>query len=541
MSRIHLSLGRKIGLALTVILVFMLLIALIGWSGLQRTDKVQQALIKSFEQSNFQLVKEIDHLAWVNDLGLSLLLDQPFTGELDPHRCDFGKWYDSLRNDPGYARYPEAFRAAFDTIAVPHRAVHESAKRINSALQRGDHDQALRIYRNETLAYLQTLRHLFGVLEESLQAQQQESIAISAETSQLARWSMLGAASVALVLAALLGVLLTRLVVRPVRATTARLRDIAEGEGDLTQRLEVHGNDEIADLSHAFNAFIARIHTLVSQVAGAASQLSAAAEQLSGTSTESREHVAQQQREVEQVATAMHEMASTVAEVARNAAEAAQAAQNTDNEAEAGSAVVGEANTTIDALALEVESAAEAISRLAADSEEIGKVLDVIRAIADQTNLLALNAAIEAARAGEHGRGFAVVADEVRNLASRTQASTTEVQEMIERLQGGALGAVEAMERGRAKAGEGVAQTTHAAESFQTITQSISTITDMNAQIASAAEEQSAVAEEVNRSVSNINDGTAHAATTSGQIAHASEALAALALELQTLLGRFHI
>ena len=327
----------------------------------------------------------------------------------------------------------------------------------------------------------------------------------------------------------------------PLRTTVGRLHDIAAGDGDLTQRLDADGRNELADLGRAFNGFTDKIQTLVRDIAGASSQLASAAEELSLTSGETSEHVGRQQHEIDQVATAINQMTATVEEVARHAAEAARATQETDRETHAGTEVVGKTIEAIEAVAREVESASAIISRLSADSVEIGAVLDVIRGIAEQTNLLALNAAIEAARAGEQGRGFAVVADEVRTLASRTQVSTQDIQEKIERVQTGSNNAVAAMEQGQSKAGEAVEQAKHGGESLQTINQAVSSITDMNHQIASAAEEQSAVAEEINRNIHTISEAVDQSSTGAAQISSASEELAQLAARLQELVGQFRV
>ncbi|MGM0554694.1 MAG: methyl-accepting chemotaxis protein [Pseudomonadota bacterium] len=346
---------------------------------------------------------------------------------------------------------------------------------------------------------------------------------------------------VAVALGLLLGGLLTRSIVRPLRQTVARLHDIASGDGDLTRQLEVSGRNELGDLPTAFNQFVEKIRDLVKQVAAGGDQVAAAANELAATSEQTNEQVRRQQGETDQVATAMNEMSATVAEVARNAADAAAAAQTTDQDAAAGREVVEKSVSSINALSSQVNSTAEVVGRLSQDAEEINKVLEVIGGIAEQTNLLALNAAIEAARAGEQGRGFAVVADEVRTLASRTQDSTHEIQGMIERVQNGTREAVQAMETGRTRAQESVERVNEAGESLNAITHSVTRISEMNTQIASAAEEQSSVAEEINRNVANITEVLGQTATGSEQIRNASEELSKLASEQQERVGRFKV
>ncbi|WP_343043886.1 methyl-accepting chemotaxis protein [Marichromatium bheemlicum] len=346
---------------------------------------------------------------------------------------------------------------------------------------------------------------------------------------------------VSIIVGIVLMLLVTRAIVRRIQRLTGMMRDVAEGEGDLTRTIEIHGKDELAELAAAFNLFQGKLRDLIAEIAGGSERLAAAAEQLSATSQQTDDQVRMQQAELEQVATAMNEMTATVAEVARNATEAAAATQQTDQEAAAGSQVVASSIASIEVLSQRVEGATEVIARLSEDSAEIGKVLDVIRAIADQTNLLALNAAIEAARAGEQGRGFAVVADEVRTLASRTQASTTEIQQMIERLQSGTSQAVAAMEESRTQAQESVAMAGEAGSSLEQITRSVSTIKDMNSQIASAAEEQAAVSQEVDRNLINTTQAIEGVSAGATQIKHASGELAELAAGQQERVGRFKV
>ncbi|WP_083251342.1 methyl-accepting chemotaxis protein [Acidihalobacter yilgarnensis] len=348
-------------------------------------------------------------------------------------------------------------------------------------------------------------------------------------------------AIVALVIGLLLVTWLGRSVTRPLGMVTQRLGEIAKGEGDLTQRLDENRGDEVGTLAVAFNRFVDRIQHLIKQVSGSTSQLAAAAEELSATSEETSRHVRRQQSETDQVAAAMNQMSATVMEVAKHANEAAQAARIADGEAQQGRQVVGKAVSAIDALAAEVEQAAQVIQGVEGDSAQIGQVLAVISGISEQTNLLALNAAIEAARAGEQGRGFAVVADEVRTLAKRTQDSTEEIRAMIERLQGGTKNAVRVMEAGRDRARASVEQARAADESLGAITRSVARINDMNALIASAAEEQSSVSDEIDRNISNISQATQQTATGSQQTAVASEELARLAAQLQSLVGQFRV
>ncbi|KRW68615.1 chemotaxis protein [Pseudomonas sp. TTU2014-096BSC] len=346
-------------------------------------------------------------------------------------------------------------------------------------------------------------------------------------------------AGIAIALGLLVAALVARGIVRPIRVAVDAMRDIAAGEGDLTRRLEERGRNEVAELGQAFNQFAEKVRRLVSEVAGSTSQVAAAAEEMSAITDEFNRDVAQQRHEIEQVATAMNEMTATVQDVARNAAQAAASAQAADREAQQGQQVVHETVSSIESVSVEVEHTASAIQRLEADSQSISAVLEVIRGVAEQTNLLALNAAIEAARAGEQGRGFAVVADEVRTLASRTQQSTLEIQQVIEQLQSGARNAAEVMHRGRAQVDSSVLQAQQAGSSLTSITSAVASISDMNVQIASAAEQQSAVSDEISQNVVNINQVADRVTESASQTAQASSQLAHLAVGLQTLVGQF--
>jgi methyl-accepting chemotaxis protein len=311
--------------------------------------------------------------------------------------------------------------------------------------------------------------------------------------------------------------------------------------GDLTVQFKLDSRDEMQNIAKSFNEMSSSFHNLVSQVMSSTSQVASAAEELSAITAETDKGIRRQQHETDQVATAINEMTATVQEVSGSATAASESTQAAANEASNGQQVVGNTVSSINRLAKEVESATEIIRSLEKNSDQIGSVIDVISGIAEQTNLLALNAAIEAARAGEQGRGFAVVADEVRTLASRTQSSTLEIQEMIERLQGDARRAVDAMGKSSEQASEGVDAAAQAGDALRRITDAVHTIADMNSQIASAAEEQTAVSEEINRNISNIAQISDNNATGSTQTAAASSQLAGLSVELQQMLSRFKV
>ena len=312
---------------------------------------------------------------------------------------------------------------------------------------------------------------------------------------------------------------------------------IKNGMIDLMYRKE----NAKSKFANDYNNFIDAVSGAIKSSKATADHLSLTTEKMQAQSDFARQGVGRQQTETDQVATAINEMTATVQEVARNAIDAAAAANQADQEANSGKNVVGQTVSAIQLLATNVEQAADVIQKLEVDTTEIGGVLDVIKGIADQTNLLALNAAIEAARAGEQGRGFAVVADEVRTLASRTQESTEEINKMIESLQTGAKNAVSAMETGREQARTGVEQATLAGESLNAITQSVATINDMNTQIASAAEEQSKVSDEINRNVVNISQLADETASHVTEVADSSTELGRISVELKAEVEKFQL
>ncbi|SFB82583.1 methyl-accepting chemotaxis sensory transducer with Cache sensor [Marinospirillum celere] len=341
-----------------------------------------------------------------------------------------------------------------------------------------------------------------------------------------------------LVMASLI-LLITRSIQSPLKDMLNRMREIADGDGNLTHRLPLDGKDEIMHINRAFNRFIGKIQDLVKESRESALSVSAAAEELSAVTQQSSQTVQQQSQETDQVATAMNEMTATVQEVANNATSAASAASQANNQTQLGQKRLQETLETLGQLDASIKTTASTLEELKAGTENIGTIMDVISGIAEQTNLLALNAAIEAARAGDHGRGFAVVADEVRNLAARTQESTGEIRDMIERLTSEAQRSFEAMAQSSHQAVETVTHAQETSQALEEVAAAIQQIADMNTQIASAAEQQAAVADEINRNVVNINELSSQTEEGARHTTQASEELAGLAENLNSQVSQF--
>jgi len=330
-------------------------------------------------------------------------------------------------------------------------------------------------------------------------------------------------------------------IARPLKQMVAMLDDIAQGEGDLTRRLSSDRADELGSIAKGFNTFLAKLQAMITQVVTSVQSVSDSSEHTADIAIRTNIGVHKQMAEIDQVATAVHEMTATAQDVARNATQAAQAASHADQAAAQGMQIVRDTSNSIGVLAVEISKAVGVVQALAKDSENINAILTAIRGIAEQTNLLALNAAIEAARAGEQGRGFAVVADEVRNLAQKTQQATEEIQTMIQQLQQGTRDVVRVMEDSQNRTDESVQHAAKAAEALETITQAVSVINDMNTQIASAAEEQSAVADDINRNVINIGQVANEVAGGADESSAASADLTKLAEQQRRLINQFKV
>ena len=373
------------------------------------------------------------------------------------------------------------------------------------------------------------------VSQERLATQDEERLENSTSTMEM---SMLAGTLVSLMLGIFIAVTISRMITVPLSRVVERTKLIARG--DLTgSPLNSEGEDELAELSGAINQMSISLQDLVKQISGSAQHIGSSSRELSKITEKTSRSINEQQLQTEKAATAMSKMSSTVQEVSSNITGTAQAAGEANEETAEGRRMVDDAIGAIQQLAGQIECAADVILQLEQDSENISTVLDVINGVAEQTNLLALNAAIEAARAGEQGRGFAVVADEVRTLAGCTQQSTEEINQVIEKLQSGSRKAVEVMNQSREQAQAVVEQATNAGASLSAISSAVERINNMSIQIASAAEQQSSTAAEVNSNISGITRMANETSSAAQKTAGASEDLARLGSELQMLVGKF--
>ena len=439
------------------------------------------------------------------------------------------------------SRQTDAALNSYKVIQVHWEKSRKAKLDALALVKSGNVDEAINLLRTVEHPHWQKVRI---AVQELTNAEQEHNKKIENEILGNAKSSLsktLIIAVVAIIISILLVIFTSRNIKKAFSNVIRSLDDIASGEGDLTKRLDETGDKEVKELAEKFNLFVIKIQLLIKQVSEASEHLISSVKPLTEMSVDTKLNVNQQEHKIEQVATAMNEMTATVQEVARNAGLASEAAGSADSESIEGLRVVSEVVSAINDLSNEATNTTNTIHSLEKDTEQIGSVLDVIKSIAEQTNLLALNAAIEAARAGEQGRGFAVVADEVRTLASRTQKSTSEIQEMIERLQVGSEGAVNAIETSQKKTQDVVGKAKIAGQALSAITDAVSSIAQQNTQIATAAEEQSSVAEEINQNIVSINALAIQTADGAEHTAASCQDLEKTAHDLQQMISMFKV
>ena len=405
-------------------------------------------------------------------------------------------------------------------------------------MQAGDRHAAAEITKGKGAQHVAKLTDQMTKLENYAATKASGFLENAQQTRSSAQALTIGLVFSAVVIALISSIWLIRSITKPID-DFKQVIDTVERSSDLSERVNIHSRDELGAIVQSFNKMQDKLQKTIHHVTTTTAQQAAATEQMAAISEQTREGVTQQCTETDQVVTATNEMSATVQEVARSAVRAAEAARNAETEVSNSGKEVKEAINAITILSEGVDNIGLVMNEVQTESENIGTVLNVIEGIAEQTNLLALNAAIEAARAGEQGRGFAVVADEVRLLAQRTQESTAQIQETINRLHINTLKAVETVGENSGRAQASVEQAARAITSLDAITQAIGTITEMNTQIASASGQQSQVATEINESIVCISEVNARTAKGAEQSAQSSQQLKDLSAELQALVGEF--
>ncbi|MBN7117526.1 methyl-accepting chemotaxis protein [Ectopseudomonas oleovorans] len=409
-----------------------------------------------------------------------------------------------------------------------------------AAFDAGDMAKAQQIYRDQYAKTYGVMRQGANDLLDALLKQAEQQNLHSAQSYDDGLTRQIAIIATGLLVSIIISWLIVVQLRRRVAVLQSSLGQAAENLA-LDTRIELHGQDELSEIARSFNQFIDKVHGAMRQLADNSRQLSGMARDVAERARLTQSNCTAQSDRTVQVATAINELGSTVNEIARNAENAAEVAREATQHASDGSAVVSQAHRQVDALNGELEQAAKVIEALAAQTNAISTTLNTIRSISEQTNLLALNAAIEAARAGEQGRGFAVVADEVRTLASRSGASTEEIQQVIDRLQNESRSAVEAMAKGQRQSALVVEYASKASVALEQINSHIGQISDQNIQVATATEEQSSVVEDINRNIVDINELTVGTTHIADQLNQASSDLQALSTQLDGLVGRFRL
>jgi methyl-accepting chemotaxis protein len=520
----------------------------VGTLGIKGVSRLATALDLAFSNN---LVSVSNTNATLNGLvahnrGLYRLLDASNGGvssqDLDRVRQDIAN--ELKRSQTAYATYratplEDDERAAGDTLDQVWPNYVASSEQIISMIDAGHADQARALLNTNNNALFRQSRDLLKIMVDSNNRQIKEGAeAADVLRSDALQW-MIGGIVLAFIVAITIGLLITRLITQPLAQAVQSAQRVAQG--NLTQAIITDRKDEAGQLLMALSDMQGGLKSTLLEISNASDQLASAAEELSAVTDESTRSLTRQNDEIQQAATAVNQMTAAVDEVARNAVSTSEASGQATAEADDGRLQVDQAVSGMSSMVSEINGSTQAVVDLAAQVREIAKVVDVIRGIADQTNLLALNAAIEAARAGEQGRGFAVVADEVRALAHRTQTSTVDIENMIGTVQLGADGAVAAMNKSLTWANNTQTMAQNAGEALQRITHSVAKINERNLVIASASEEQAQVAREVDRNLLNIQDLSTQTAAGAHQTNASSQELSRLATSFNTLVAKFQL
>lgn len=532
--------SKLIGLTLLGLLITAL-VGVYSYSSIQHLNSAMNQIVVSTTILRNHMYADMLHDALNSDVNAALLAAENVGGidvnavetELKEHS---GLFTETLNKNEKLITDPTTREALNKTLPALHNYITSASNIVQMAKK--DRQAAINL--------MDDFHKAFTVLEEEMEALTQLIEANVALTQKNAEDEK-GSTTTVLLIISVLGtaamICISMLVIKNITVPLGALVHASDrvASGDLTVKIDTSRSDEVGKLASAMEKMRANLVNIISQISSTTTKLSASVDEILTVTRDVSNHMSGQRAETEQVATAMNEMTATVHEVSNNIMATANSAQQAANETDMGGKIVQEAVQSITVLANQISDASEIINRVEHNSHNISSVLDVIKNIAEQTNLLALNAAIEAARAGEQGRGFAVVADEVRTLASRTQESTGEINEMITQLQQGSKSSVEAMNKSCEQAGLVVGKAENAGKSLTTIARTVQKISELSAQIATAAEEQTAVSEEINRNVVHINQAAIHTADGTQKTTDTANHLAKITVDLQQLIKQFRV
>lgn len=539
----HLSFKLKLILPISLIAVLFLVSSLMGYIVSQNLARDARTLTENYlPEINYLLQSDRDlYQAQIAERSVLFLPDgnaqirtykAQYEENIAQAKDRFENFLKSTNSDE-WKQADQDFHTHYDNwVSLTQRYVN--AKANGQAL-----DQSLSDIISQSEQLFQSMRTVLDQAGERRLNQAKEFTTEINESSAESRTMLLSILVIGIAVCVGCILLIPPMVVRPINKIGERLLDISEGDGDLSARIDLDQRDELGVVVKHFNNFMGKLQTLIGQVQDTSNTVSGQSRQLDENARSNREAIDHQHAALTQVATAVNEMSAAIQEVARNTNDTADEAKNANHQSESGQRIVYDTIGQIQSLSQQVQTAAQMIAHVEDEANNVNSVIDVIGGIAEQTNLLALNAAIEAARAGEQGRGFAVVADEVRTLASRTQESTQDIQRMLQKLQQGVKDAVAAMNTSCEAAHSTVETTEGAGRTLDEIKESVSNITRMAIQIAAAAEEQSEVTEDINRNLTQINQYGETSAEMARSTQDASQSLQTLTGEMQRTVGRF--
>ena len=562
------KLGTRIRNGYAVSTAMLIIVIMIAWNTSNRLTDGSKNVKQDIEFQTFLKQVEIDHLNWLSALSDQVFLDKAFTKATDPHQCNFGKWYDVYVQTEEFKSKPQSYQKLLRQLEDPHAHLHGSSLDVLSSIRDDNYEAARETYINESKVHVQEIASLFVELEDMVQEQVDASLIQEQSIIGKSRQSFIAIAFITVVGALLLAMVITRSVTSPLAKINHAMADISKGAGDLTQRIRFsksqHKNtdecwrtsgsyksnpdchrllnnefsscqecpvykkgvqDEVAELGTLFNVFMDKLHDLIFKVRNSSVEVNGASEQISATAHELAAGAEEQNSQAGAVAASVQEMSAAILQNAQNVTNTAQISKTAKEKANEGAKVMHETRDRMKQIVASTEKTGEIVSALSQRAGQIGDIIQVIDEIADQTNLLALNAAIEAARAGEQGRGFAVVADEVRKLAERTTKATKEISDTITAIISDTNQAAESMNEAQDVVAIGMDVTEKTEQVLSDIIDTVEESLSMVEQIAASTEQQSSSSEEISKNVEAISSVT-------NQYAGASEELAATATQM---------